>query len=227
VGIIMDGNGRWASSHGALRTFGHRRGTQNVKTAIEFARESQIAELTLFAFSTENWKRPAQEVNAIMGLFVEFLASETPELAKQGARLSFIGEIAGLPDDCQEAAAQAMEATASGRSIHVNVAVNYGSRAELVRACRLLAEEAARGDVRPEDIGEADISARLYNPECPELDLLIRTGAEARISNFMLWQAAYAEIYFTPVLWPDFGREAFGRALEFYAGRERRFGGLT
>ncbi|MCL1804273.1 MAG: polyprenyl diphosphate synthase [Eubacteriaceae bacterium] len=227
TGIIMDGNGRWAASRKAIRAVGHRKGTENVRTAISFARASGIKALSLFAFSTENWKRPTDEVTAIMELAVEFLAKETPELKASGVRLRFAGIREGLPARTLNSMAASEEATKNESALDVLICLNYGGRSELALAAKALAEQAAQGELDPSSIGEEAIARHLFAPDMGDLDLLIRTGAEKRLSNFMLWQAAYAEIYFTDELWPDFGEESFQAALDFYDSRQRRFGGLA
>jgi undecaprenyl diphosphate synthase len=206
---------------------GHRKGTENVRTAISFARASGIESLSLFAFSTENWQRPSEEVGAIMDLAVEFLSRETAEMKANGVRLRFAGERERLPARTRKAMEASEKATEAESDLTVAICLNYGGRAEIARAAKSIAELALRGEISAADISEELFAQQLYIPELSNMDLLIRTGAEKRISNFMLWQAAYAEMYFTDELWPDFGEGSFQAALDFFAGRKRRFGALT
>ena len=226
VGIIMDGNGRWAQNHGAVRAVGHRSGTENVRTAISYASEKKIEVLTLYAFSTENWKRPANEVNAIMNLIIEYLRRETPEMKANNVVLGFIGDLSRIPAASLAAIDYSVKEMQNNTGLKVNIALNYGGRAEITRAARELARQACLGKIKPEDITEEMLGANLYTAGQPDPDLIIRTGAEKRISNFLTWQSAYSELYFTDVLWPDFSEEEFQKALDFFANRIRRYGGL-
>ena len=227
VGIIMDGNGRWAQRQGLLRTVGHRFGTETVQRAMEYMSRAGVSVLTLYAFSTENWKRPEKEISAIMSLLSEYLYRKTPEMKRSGVRLSFIGDLSPIPDESMKAVRYAVEELRDGGGLKVNIALNYGGRAEIVMAARSLAEDVSRGTLRPEDITEELIGGRLYTADDPDPDLIIRTGAETRLSNFLTWQSAYSELYFTPTLWPDMQDEDFDRALEYYSSRDRRYGGLN
>ncbi len=224
VAIIMDGNGRWAERRGLPRSQGHRAGADAVTRGLEVALELGVEVLTLYAFSTENWKRPASEVSALMGLLVEFLASKLPEMRSKGVRLRTIGRTSGLPAAAANALLNAVSDTADGGKITLNLALNYGGRAELADAAKRLAADAAAGKVDPRKVDEGVFARYLYAPDLPDPDLLIRTGGEMRLSNFLLWELAYTEIYVTDCLWPDFSREEFLRAVENYGKRERRFG---
>ena len=223
VGIIMDGNGRWAQARGLARTSGHRAGTDNVRTVLEAAGDFGIKIVTLYAFSTENWSRPPAEVRAILMLAQSMIERQLDELDRRGARLVFLGRKAGLGEALARSLAAAEERTRNNSAITVNVALNYGGRADIVDAVRAIVQS----DVRPEDISEEMISAHLSTAGQPDPDLIIRTAGEMRLSNFLVWQAAYAEYYSTPTLWPDFGREELLRALVAFQARHRRFGTLT
>lgn len=227
VGIIMDGNGRWAQRQGLLRTVGHRFGTETVQRAMEYMSRAGVSVLTLYAFSTENWKRPEKEIATIMALLSEYLYKKTPEMRSSGVRLNFIGDLSRIPEESMKAVRYAVDELRNGSGLKVNIALNYGGRAEIVTAVRSLADDVARGRLRPEDITEDMISARLYTADDPDPDLIIRTGAETRLSNFLTWQSAYSELYFTPTLWPDMQDSDFDRALEYYSSRDRRYGGLN
>ena len=220
----MDGNGRWAQRRRRPRTFGHRAGAKAVRQTVEGCLRERIDVLTLFAFSSENWKRPESEVSALMKLFLNALDREVEELAGHGVRLRFIGDRTAFASELVERMARAEARTAANTALAMNVAVNYGGRWDIVNAARSLAERAGRGELDPASI-DADAFAReLALPDLPEPDLFIRTGGEQRISNFLLWQLAYAELWFTDVLWPDFGQADLGRAIADYGARERRFG---
>jgi undecaprenyl diphosphate synthase len=224
VAIIMDGNGRWAAARGLPRHAGHREGVEPVRTVIQTAARRGVEALTLFAFSSENWGRPPEEVGSLMSLFLEALDSEVAELHEKGVRLGFIGERRSLPVRLQARVAAAEERTAGNRGLRLQVAVSYGGRWDIVQSARALAGECASGALRPEEITEAAFAARLSLAGLPDPDLHIRTGGEHRISNFLLWQLAYAELYFTARLWPEFTAADLAAALEFFASRERRFG---
>ena len=226
VGVIMDGNGRWARRRGLPRAEGHRAGARAARRATEAAVRLGLRQLTLFAFSSENWRRPAREVKAIMGLFTRYLRGERRRLVKNGVRLRAIGRLAELPPEVRRELDATLRATESGESLTLCLAVNYGGRHEIVDACRRLAQSAVEGRIAVKHIEEADIEARLYQSDMPPLDLVARTGGEMRLSNFLLWQAAYAEIVVMDTLWPDFDEAAFRAAVETYAKRDRRFGGL-
>ncbi|MFI4914694.1 MAG: polyprenyl diphosphate synthase [Steroidobacterales bacterium] len=224
VAIIMDGNGRWARARGGLRADGHRAGVAPVRAVIEECARRGIGYLTLFAFSSENWGRPREEVTSLMALFVESLETEIEDLHANGVRMRFIGERALLEPRLQARMAAAEEKTASNRRVSLQIAVSYGGRRDLVLAARALAERVARGELRADDIDEHALAAALALGGLPDPDLFIRTGGEQRISNFLLWNLAYSELYFTELLWPDFDLLAFESALQFFAQRQRRFG---
>ncbi|MFN3615797.1 MAG: isoprenyl transferase [Rubrimonas sp.] len=227
VAIIMDGNGRWAARRGLPRLQGHRRGVEALRGVVEGCAERGVEVLTLFAFSTENWRRPPEEVTGLMGLFRHYLRREAAELIEKGVRVRFIGDRAGLPADIRALMAGFEARTAGGRRMTVVLAVNYGGRAEIARAAASLARDVAEGRMRPEDVTEAALSARLQTADLPDPDLVIRTSGEQRISNFLLWQSAYAEYVFAGELWPDFDRAALERALGAFGARERRFGAVA
>ncbi len=224
VAIIMDGNGRWAERRHRPRAFGHRAGQKAVRASVRACRERGIPTLTLFAFSSENWQRPREEVGALMDLFLRALDSEVDELHSSGVRLDFIGNIGAFAPALQERMHAATQRTADNAALSLNIAVNYGGRWDVTQAARRLASEVAAGRLVPDDIDEPTLAAHLALAGLPPPDLLIRTGGEHRISNFLLWQLAYAELYFTETLWPDFDAAALDAALEDYARRERRFG---
>jgi undecaprenyl diphosphate synthase len=227
IAIIMDGNGRWARGRALPRPFGHKAGMKAVREVVEGALAAGVEVLTLFAFSQENWQRPADEIGALMGLLEEYIAREMAELRSQGVRVRFLGDLDRLPPAQRGAVDRLMSHTAAGNKLALNICISYGSRAELTRAARLLAAEAAAGRLDPAEIDEDAISSRLYTAAFPDPDLLIRTSGELRISNFLLWQLAYAELFVTPVLWPDFGREQLYEAILEYQRRDRRFGKVS
>jgi undecaprenyl diphosphate synthase len=224
VAVIMDGNGRWARQQGKPRRAGHRAGVKAARRLVEDCGRRGIRYLTLFAFSSENWRRPRQEVGALMTLMVEALEREVSELSARGVQLRFIGDRAALPPVVRTRMDDAEARTRANEGLTLVVALSYGGRWDIVQAAQRLAREAARGDLDPESIDEAQIGSRLSLGQLPDPDLLIRTGGEYRISNFLLWNLAYAECYFTDCLWPAFDEQELTRALEFYAQRERRFG---
>ena len=224
VAIIMDGNGRWARRRHLPRVAGHRAGARVVRRIVETCARQSIECLTLFAFSSENWLRPADEVSLLMRLFSRTLREEEARLREHGVRLTVIGDRTGLPTALQDDIARVEACTAAGDGLHLMVAANYGGRWDIVQAARALAADAAAGRLDPAGIDEAAFATRLATTDAPPVDLLVRTGGERRISNFLLWQAAYAELYFADALWPDFDAEALGEALAWYAARERRFG---
>ncbi|MBR2816971.1 MAG: isoprenyl transferase [Reyranella sp.] len=226
VAIIMDGNGRWAKARGLPRVAGHRRGADAVRRVVRGAGELGIPILTLFAFSTENWTRPADEVSDLMGLLRHYLRSELEELRKNGARLRVIGNREGLAPDIVRDIAEAEQVTRGNNRIDVNICVNYGARDELVRAARNLAQRVAAGELTAGDIDESSFERELLTAGVPDPDLLIRTSGEQRISNFLLWQCAYAELVFVDTLWPDFGKEHLEQAVAEFRRRERRYGGV-
>ena len=225
VAIIMDGNGRWAKQRGLPRVAGHRAGAEAVRRTLRAAVKNGVEVLTLYAFSSENWRRPEEEVSDLKGLLGYYLERELDALAKEGVRLRLIGDYSAFGPDLTQRLERAMERLSSNSRLTLVVALNYGSRAEIADAARRLATKAATGDVDASQIDEQAIDAELQTHGLPELDLLIRTSGELRLSNFLLWQAAYAELVFIPTLWPDFGEAEFDQAISEYAARERRFGG--
>jgi undecaprenyl diphosphate synthase len=226
VAIIMDGNGRWAKARGLPRVAGHRRGADAVRRVVRGAGELGIPVLTLFAFSTENWTRPADEVADLMGLLRHYLRSELDELLKNGAKLRVIGDRAGLPDDIVRDISDAEQMTRPNSRIDVNICINYGARAEILQATRSLARQVAAGELSPDRIDEDRFERELLTAGVPDPDLLIRTSGEQRISNFLLWQCAYAELVFVDTLWPDFSKEHLEQAIVEFRRRERRYGGV-
>jgi undecaprenyl diphosphate synthase len=218
----MDGNGRWAKARWLPRAAGHRAGVSVLTPLLEAAGEAGVEALTLYAFSTENWGRPETEVDSLMTLFLETAKGKVPELNERGARLRFLGRRGHLTEAVQTAIGEAEELTRTNDRLHVYIALNYGGRAEIVDAARRIMEDG----VPPEEVDEATFASYLYAPEVPEVDLVIRTSGELRISNFLLWQIAYAEFYVTETLWPDFSPEEFRRAIDSYAARTRRRGGV-
>ena len=225
VAIIMDGNGRWAQQRGLPRVAGHRAGAEAVRRTLEAAVKNGVQVLTLYAFSSENWRRPEEEVSDLKGLLGYYLERELDELAREGVQLRLIGDYRAFGPDLSARLERAIERLRSNTRLTLVVALNYGSRAEIAEAARQLALDAAAGRLDPASVDEAAVESRLHTHGLPGLDLLIRTSGELRLSNFLLWQAAYAELVFTPVLWPDFGEEQFAEAIAQYAARERRFGG--
>ena len=224
VAVIMDGNGRWAERRGLPRTAGHRAGMKAARAAVEHSIRRGVGALTLFAFSSENWSRPAEEVGVLMQLFVEGLQREVREFVESGVRLRFIGDRGALPARLRESMRAAEEATAANVRLDLNIAASYGGRWDLVQAARMLAADACAGRLDPAAIDEAALGARLALGNVPDPDLFIRTGGEYRISNFLLWNLAYTELYFCDTLWPDFGAAEYDAAIQHFAGRERRFG---
>ncbi|MGC6494625.1 MAG: isoprenyl transferase [Myxococcota bacterium] len=224
VAIIMDGNGRWAEERGLPRTAGHEAGADSVREVVRTCGEMGVEVLTLYSFSTENWSRPRGEVAALMGLLERYLRDETHELLRQNVRLRGIGELDQLPFAVRTLLRAGETTTRNNGGMELVLALSYGSRVELVQAVRDLAKEVQRGRLKPEDISEHDIASRLYTAGLPDPDLLIRTSGEQRISNFLLWQIAYSELYITGVAWPDFGAEQLREAFRAFGERQRRFG---
>lgn len=224
VAIIMDGNGRWAKRRGLPRIFGHRQGVKAVRSTVRACRELGIAVLTLYAFSQENWRRPPEEVNALMDLLYEYLQSELEEMLTNDISLRAIGNTARLPERVRTLLEETISRTAGNQGLILNLALSYGGRDEIARAARRLAEACVSGQLQSEKIGEAEVAAHLDTAGLPDPDLLVRTSGEFRLSNFLLFQSAYAELYITPSLWPDFGRNELLKALHEYQARERRFG---
>ncbi len=226
VAVIMDGNGRWAKQRGKPRVFGHRAGVESVRSLLDTSARLGLKALTLYAFSTENWKRPAEEVGALMQMLIRYLRSELKEVHNQNIRFQAIGKIDGLPADVRREVSVATQKTQNNTGTFLSIALNYGGRAEIVEACRKAARKILEKGNSFEDLGEASIEENLYTSNLPEVDLLVRTSGEMRISNFLLWQLAYSEIYVTETLFPDFRRKDFFEAILDFQKRERRFGGI-
>jgi undecaprenyl diphosphate synthase len=227
VAIIMDGNGRWAKKRGRPRTFGHSEGVEALRRAVEAAGELGVSYLTVYGFSTENWTRPPDEVNALFDLLRLYVGRDLDRLAREGVRIRVIGEREGLAGDIIDIIERAEARTRNNQALNLTIAFNYGGQSEIVRAVRRIAQAAAAGTLAPEAINAATLSAYLDTADLPDPDLVIRTSGEQRISNFLLWQAAYAEFVFLDVLWPDFNRAALEQALREYHGRNRRFGAVN
>ena len=224
VAVIMDGNGRWARRRGLPRSEGHRAGMTAVRETIEGAAEAGVSHLTLYAFSDENWSRPPTEVEALMGLLEEYVRSQRDSLVRHGIRVTVFGDLTRLPEAARRGITELETATGEGTTLQVHLAISYGARAEIVRVARALARSCVRGELSPPEINAQRFSDELLTRRWPDPDLLIRTSGEQRLSNFLLWQLAYAEIFVTDVLWPDFTREHLFAAFVDYRGRERRFG---
>ncbi|AGH81983.1 undecaprenyl diphosphate synthase [Psychromonas sp. CNPT3] len=224
VAIIMDGNGRWAEKRGKHRVFGHKHGVKALRKAITFATENKIGALTVFAFSSENWQRPKQEVKMLMELFFSVLGSEVKKLHKHGIKLKIIGELTGFSSRLQKKVLEAEKLTENNQGLILNVAANYGGRWDITQATRTLLERVENGTLKASQVDETMMQDALTLSKIPQVDLMIRTGGEHRISNFLLWQLAYAELYFTDTLWPDFDASDFQFALDVFSGKERRFG---
>jgi len=226
VAIIMDGNGRWAKQDHLPRLSGHEAGRKSVKQVVQAAIDHGVKYLTLYAFSVENWQRPREEVQGLMGLLRGVIREELNEMGKEGIRLRTIGRRQDLPEAVREELEAAIEKTQNNTRLDLILALSYGSRVEITEMVQSIAREVKAGSLDPEKINEKTVTSHLYTKDIPDPDLLIRTSGEMRVSNFLLWQISYAEIHVTPVLWPDFGKKEFGEALADYARRERRFGGL-
>jgi len=224
VAVIMDGNGRWAKQRGNDRSAGHRAGTDATRRIVRACGERGVEHLTLYTFSSENWQRPPLEVRALMSLLVEMVNQEIDDLHKNNVRLRTIGELSKMPDKPREAIEAGMRKTADNTGLNLHLALSYGGRQEILDGVRSMARAAQTGRVSPEEITEEMFRRSLYAPDVPDPDLMIRTGGDRRISNFLLWQAAYAELWFTDVLWPDFSAEHLDEALTDFSGRQRRFG---
>jgi undecaprenyl diphosphate synthase len=224
VAVIMDGNGRWAKSQGLPRIMGHKRGVDALKDLLHCCKDWGIKALTAYAFSTENWKRPQEEVEFLMSLFQGVLRQELREMVEENVQIQFVGNLQALPTALQEEISRSMAETKDNRSIKFTVATNYGGRQEILQACRAIAQKVQQGILNPDEISEELFESHLYTAGITDPDLLIRTSGEMRLSNFLLWQMAYGEIYITETLWPDFDRKEFHRALCAYQQRERRFG---
>ncbi len=224
VAFIMDGNGRWAKMQGKERFEGHIQGVESVRAVIKASVKFGVKYLTLYAFSTENWGRPTEEVDALMELFCKCVAVETPELVEQGVKVRIIGDKSRFADDVRTSLEKIESDTASGENLEMLLALNYSSRDEICRAMRSIAERISRGEIKSEEINEELISSSLDTAGVPDPDMVIRTSGECRISNFLLWQSSYSEFYFPETLWPDFGEEQYAEALELFATRDRRYG---
>lgn len=227
VAIIMDGNGRWAQSRGLPRVEGHRRGVEALRRTVDAAASLGVRYLTVYSFSIENWRRPASEISDLMGLIKFFIRRDLAELHRNDVRICIVGAPDDIPVDVGALLNEAQETTAQNKGLTLVIAFNYGARQEIVQAARRIAEAVAAGTMRPEDVNEESFSKRLYTADIPDPDLIIRTSGELRLSNFLLWQSAYAEFVFTPVLWPDFDRADLEAALQAFQQRERRYGGLS
>jgi undecaprenyl diphosphate synthase len=223
LAIIMDGNGRWAQARGKPRLFGHRAGTENLRRILRACKDFGVKVLTVYAFSTENWRRPAEEVNGLMTILDQYIVREMKNLHAEGVQIRHLGQLDGVASQLQKKIKQAIELTQHNTTLILNIAFNYGGRQEILDAVRALIAD----NIAPEDVDEALFSRYLYTGDLPDPDMIIRTGGEARISNFLLWQCAYAELYSTQVYWPDFDEKELRQALEHYARRERRFGLTT
>tara|TARA_B100001173_G_scaffold64083_1_gene54042 strand:- start:685 stop:1434 length:750 start_codon:yes stop_codon:yes gene_type:complete len=224
VAVIMDGNGRWAQQKGEMRIFGHTNGVNSVREALTAAGEIGVEYLTLYAFSTENWNRPKEEIAALMDLLVQSIYNEVYELNKNGVRLRTIGDVDILPSSCQSALKDAIERTKNNNRVTLILALSYSSRWEISKAVQKMANQVIKGKLNPDAINEELISSYLSTADYPDPELLIRTSGENRVSNFLMWQMAYTELYFTETLWPDFKKEHFYKAIQDYQSRERRFG---
>lgn len=224
IAIIMDGNGRWAKKHGFERLIGHKKGVDSVRNVVRAAKNIGVQHLTFYTFSIENWNRPKEEVDGLMRLIINGFIDELPGMLENGVRFTAIGDLDGLPADCTEAVLSATEKSKHNTAIHMTLALNYSSRWEMVEAVRRISEKVAKGELKKDEISDDTISEHLTTHDMPDPELLIRTSGEQRISNYLLWQIAYSELYFTPVLWPDFVDDDLYKAVLAYQGRERRFG---
>lgn len=224
IAIIMDGNGRWAKARGLPRTAGHKKGADALRRTLDYCSEAGVGYLTVYAFSSENWKRPSDEINDLMQLLQHYLHNELENLHERGVRMRFIGDLSLLSPEIREQISHSTQLTQRNTAFNLTIALSYGSRQEIVRAARKLAADIASGDIKAEDITEEKFAENLDTAGLPEPDLLIRTGGEKRLSNFLLWQSAYTEFYFSDTLWPDFEKKDFAEALSDFAGRERRYG---
>jgi undecaprenyl diphosphate synthase len=227
LAVIMDGNGRWAGQRGLPRQAGHRAGAENLKSLCRMCGRKGIKYLTVYAFSTENWRRPDDEVHALMELFVEFFQRYDKELAAEGIRLRFSGDIAALPDNIQKIIRESELESINRDRMQLIIAINYGGRREIVQAVQKIAARIQTGELEPAEIGESDILHSLYLPDVPDPDLIIRPSGEQRLSNFLLWQSAYSEFWFSDILWPDFSERHLDEALLAYTNRDRRYGGVS
>lgn len=226
IAIIMDGNGRWAKSRMMPRTYGHKAGVETIRKVVKEAQRLGVKHLTLYAFSTENWKRPAEEVNALMKLLVTYLRKELKELHKNGVKITTIGDISKLPQACIEELNKSMEETKDNKGLELSLALNYGSRSDIVRAVQNISKSVSNGEIEVDSIDEICIKKNLYTASTPDPDLVIRTSGEQRLSNFLLWEVAYSEFYYTDIHWPDFDEQELQKAIYSYQNRDRRFGGI-
>ena len=226
IAIIMDGNGRWAKEKGMVRLKGHQAGMESLREIVRACSDKGVKVLTVYAFSTENWKRPIEEVSGIFSLLVRYVAKELKELNANNVQIRMLGDIDPLPADAKKAAQKAVDSTKDNTGLIFCIAINYGGRAEIVRAARLLAKQAAEGQLDPASIDEAMFASQLYTADLPDPDLIIRTGGEMRLSNFLTWQSAYSELYVTDTYWPDFTPEKLQEAIDVFNGRDRRYGGI-
>ena len=226
IGIIMDGNGRWAKAKGSPRTVGHKAGVETIRRILKEAQRLGVKYITLYAFSTENWKRPKEEVGALMKLLVQYFRLELNELHENGVVVNTIGDISKLPKECIEEIKKAKEKTKNNTGIVMNLALNYGGRDEIVRAVKLLTKDVAEGKISPEEIDEKSIENYLYTAGMPDPDMIIRPSGEQRLSNFLLWQCAYSEFWYSDINWPDFTEQDLRRAIFDFQNRDRRFGGI-
>lgn len=224
VAIIMDGNGRWARSRGLERFLGHRKGTQATIDAVEVGVNLKLEQMTLYVFSSENWGRPSKEVDYLMNLLIEMVYKEVPDLMEKNVKLTVIGDMNRIPEKPRANLQMAIDKTANNTGMQLNLAISYGARQEIVGAVKSIATQVAEGKIKLDDINETLFAKNLYLKGAPDPDLIIRTGGEFRLSNYLLWQAAYSEFYVTDTLWPDFTKEEFLKAVEFFRTRERRFG---
>ncbi len=227
IAIIMDGNGRWAQSRGLPRVAGHKEGVEAVRRTVDACKKLDVEHLTIFSFSTENWRRPQTEIDALFGLLKLFVKKDLARLHKEGVRIRIIGSREGLPSDVLKLVDECEEKTKNNSEFNVNIAFNYGARAEIVEATRAIAEDVAKGCLKADSITEATLQSRMWTQDLPDVDLLIRTSGELRISNFLLWGIAYSELLFLDVLWPDFGRADLEQAIDDFKNRNRRFGGIN
>jgi len=225
VGFIMDGNGRWAKKRGLPRPFGHKEGAKNFKKIVRYCKDIGLKNISFYAFSTENWQRPSDEVNTIMELFREYIV-DVRNFLSENTRMIFLGDKSAFDEDLQEKMIKLEEDTAHYTEMNLMMAVNYGGRDELAHSARILAQKAVNGEINPQDINEQSIADTLYTAGLPDVDLVIRPSGEYRLSNYLIWQCAYAEYYFTDVLWPDFTPDELNKALIEYQNRQRRFGGV-
>ncbi len=226
IAIIMDGNGRWAKERGQVRLKGHQAGMESLREIVRACSDMGVKVLTVYAFSTENWKRPIEEVSGIFRLLVRYVAKELKELKENNVQIRMLGDIDPLPADAKKAAQEAVDSTAGNTGLIFCIAINYGGRAEIVRAARLLAQQAKEGSLDPESIDESLFASNIYTADLPDPDLIIRTGGEFRLSNFLTWQSAYSELYVTDTYWPDFTPDKLREAIEDFNGRDRRYGGI-